>query len=175
MIKQTKLTILTIWFALFFNPVIAGNDDPWKGEVIGAYDTDTLYILRGKIPIKVILAGIDAPEIDQPYEKETLKLVKTLAFGKEVTVKPISWSKQQDVTVAEVILEDGRLLSHELVKDGLAWWYEHYSNDSQISQIEEKARKENKGLWQEKDPTPPWIWRERQRNRSIRNLFSGNR
>jgi hypothetical protein len=62
--------------------------------------------------------------------------------------------------VADVILPDGKILSHELVRRGMAWWYRRYApNHPTLSRLEEEARAARIGLWSQPDPTPPWEWR----------------
>ena len=65
-------------------------------------------------------------------------------------------------TVGEVILPDGRVLNHELVRAGLAWWYRRYApDDKTLEQLERGARGANRGLWADPNPVPPWEWRRR--------------
>jgi micrococcal nuclease len=58
-------------------------------------------------------------------------------------------------------LPDGRILNQELIKAGLAWWYEKYSKDMVLRDLEVKARAAKLGLWVYPDPVPPWEWRHR--------------
>jgi len=60
-----------------------------------------------------------------------------------------------------VILEDGRNLSQELIKVGYAWWFFKYSDDEQLGILEVKAKIAKVGLWADKNPLPPWIYRHR--------------
>ena len=62
--------------------------------------------------------------------------------------------------VARVILPDGRDLSVELVKAGLAWHYKKYSDDEELARLEDEVRKAKRGLWSEPEPVPPWEWRK---------------
>lgn len=64
-------------------------------------------------------------------------------------------------TIADVILPDGTVLNQELVKVGLAWWYEKYSRDTTLRDLQEQSRQANRGLWVYPDPIPPWEWRHR--------------
>ena len=65
--------------------------------------------------------------------------------------------------VGEVILADGRNLNHELVHVGLAWWYRRYApEDRLLGRLEREAREARRGLWADRNPVPPWLWRELQ-------------
>ena len=63
-------------------------------------------------------------------------------------------------TIGDVILEDGRNLSRELVKAGYAWWFFKYSDDEQLGIQEVQAKIAKMGLWKAKNPVPPWIFRK---------------
>jgi len=55
---------------------------------------------------------------------------------------------------------DGRVLNHELVKAGFAWWYRRYApDDDTLVQLEQEARDAKRGLWVDPHPVPPWQWR----------------
>jgi len=45
---------------------------------------------------------------------------------------------------------------------GAAWWYRKYSDDQTSAKPEAEARREKRGLWAKKNPTPPWDWRQQQ-------------
>ncbi len=62
--------------------------------------------------------------------------------------------------VGVVILPDGRSLNHELVRAGLAWMYQRYSNDQSMSDLEEKPRVAGRGLWADPHAVAPWQWRK---------------
>lgn len=91
---------------------------PGKPTVRGsAYvvDGDTLVVQK----TQVRLFGIDAPELDHPYGKRAKTALINLCRGKTVRAEIVA----QDAhgrTVAQCWLEDGRDLSAEMVKLGLA-------------------------------------------------------
>ena len=51
---------------------------------------------------------------------------------------------------------NGKDVSLELVKAGLAWHYKEYSSDPTLSGAERQARAEGLGVWSLADPIPPW-------------------
>jgi micrococcal nuclease len=97
--------------------------------------------------------------IRQPFGTAAKHFTSELAFGKIVTV--VSMGKDRyGRTIADVFLPDNRLLNHELVKVGFAWWFKKYAlGDETLKQLEADARKAKRGLWIEKEPVPPWEWR----------------
>ncbi len=82
-------------------------------------------------------------------------------FGKTVTVQDHGRGRYGR-TIGEVILPDGHVLNHELVRTGLAWWYRRYApDDGTLSQLEANAKAAKRGLWADPNPVPPWAWRGR--------------
>ena len=81
--------------------------------------------------------------------------------GQEVVVQ---WGKKDQYGR---ILGDVRLgkrhINLEMVQDGLAWHYKQYSKSKELAEAEETARKAKKGLWADKEPTPPWEFRKAER------------
>jgi endonuclease YncB( thermonuclease family) len=134
------------------------------GEVIRVSDGDTVTLLdREQRPHKIRLAGIDAPERGQAWGKAAgralrLALLRRTAsadcdtvdrYGREVCRLKLD---QQDVCLA-------------MLNAGLAWHYVAYIRDQprdeaqRYAAAERDARQARRGLWAERDPTPPWEWR----------------
>lgn len=142
---------------------LAAFSADFSGTVVGITDGDTIDVLRNRRQIRVRLHGIDAPERGQAFSERAHQFTAQLAFRKTVTIRVLD-TDRYGRTVAEVILADGRILNHELVKAGFAWWYRDYApNDHNLRLLEEDARRNRLGLWQHKEPIPPWSWRRRGR------------
>lgn len=135
---------------------------PFEARVVGVSDGDTITVLYRRTQEGIRLNGIDCPEKAQPFGSRAKQLTSELAFGKTVTVRPVS-RDQYRRTVADVILPDGRSLSHELVAAGLAWHYTRYSKDETLANLERKAREVRIGLWSEGRAIPPWEFRAARR------------
>lgn len=56
-----------------------------------------------------------------------------------------------------------------MVKNGYAWWFEKYSSNQKIKELEAEARRKKVGLWAENNPTSPWQWRVEQQTRKREN------
>jgi len=78
-------------------------------------DGDTVIIDK----IRIRIAGIDAPELDHPFGKQSKWALVKLCKGQVVTarVKP---ELSYDRMVAECFLPDGRDLAAEMVRAGMA-------------------------------------------------------
>ena len=92
-----------------------------------------------------------------------------------MTVIPIT-TDRFGRTVANVNLQDGRSLSHELVKVGAFWWFRKYAaNDVELKQLEREARTQRLGVWATESPVSPWEWRAQRRNASKNDDPARNR
>ena len=85
-------------------------------------DGDTIAIQR----IKIRLAGIDAPELDEPWGKKSKWEMMRLCKGQIVTAK-LTGETSYDRVVGTCFLPDGRDLGAELIKAGLALDFAHFS------------------------------------------------
>jgi endonuclease YncB( thermonuclease family) len=142
-----------------------GEDESFVAEVIGVSDGDTLNVFEksrtGSVRI-VRLNSVDCPEKDQRSGPEAKKFTSELSLGKTITVKVDSVDRYGRV-LGEAILPGGKSLNRELLKAGWAWWYNQYSKDSTLADLESAAEEAGIGLWADKDPTPPWEWRKTHR------------
>jgi endonuclease YncB( thermonuclease family) len=132
------------------------------GVVTRVSDGDTLRLTPNDgPPVMVRLLGIDAPERNQPHGPEALAVLEQLVAGEQVTVESANRDRYGRL-VGEVLLPDGRRVTHEVVRLGSAWWScEHARNDLRLRALEAEARVARRGLWAQDDPVPPWTWRRR--------------
>jgi micrococcal nuclease len=131
----------------------------FTGQVIGVHEGDTITVLHDGVGQRVRLNGIDCPEKGQPYGSRAKRFTSFLVFGRRVIVQTVG-TDQYGRLVADVMMENGRLLNQELVKAGLAWWYRVDSKDQQLAAPEARARLEKRGLWAESAAIAPWQWRK---------------
>jgi endonuclease YncB( thermonuclease family) len=134
-----------------------------NGRVVGVTDGDTLTLLVEREQVRVRLAQIDAPELDQPYGKKAKAALSALAFGKPARVDVVDIDRYGR-TVGEVF-SGGIDVNREMVREGHAWAYTQYSHTTEIIELEGSAREAKKGLWAlpENQREPPWIWRHQPR------------
>ena len=124
-------------------------------KVIGITDGDTFDILMENKPVRIRMDAIDAPETGMPYSKVAKSYLSELCFGKFVTLQT-GKTDRHDRLIARAFLEDGRDLSAEMIKAGMAWHYKAYSKDTRLAELENEARKNKTGLWADKVPVAPW-------------------
>ncbi len=137
----------------------------FAGKVVGVHDGDSFTILHGGNAEKVRVNGIDCPEIGQPFGKNARQYASGLIFGRVVTVI-VFGRDRYGRTIGDARLADGRMLSREMVRAGLAWQYRKHSKDRVLAALEANARSSKRGLWADANPVAPWNWRKAGREKS---------
>nr|DAX63705.1 MAG TPA: nuclease-like protein [Caudoviricetes sp.] len=128
-----------------------------SGKVVSIHDGDTITVLQGKQQVKVRLFGIDAPELKQPYGKKSKQFLANLIAGQIVEVDENGKDRYKR-TIGTIYL-DGTDINAQMVANGYAWAYRKFSK--KYTAQESKAKKQDLGLWRDKEPIPPWEWRKR--------------
>ena len=143
---------------------VGSESGVFKGMVVRVIDGDSMVIRVNRENRIIALYGIDSPENSQAYGNAARYWVNMLVFHEEVRVKPIPPYNYRE-TPALIYFGDDRCLNQELVMAGLAWVDERSCRRPECIRWlegENKARNTGVGLWKEKDPMPPWKWRETQ-------------
>lgn len=138
-----------------------------SGRVVAISDGDTLTLLdASNLPHKIRLSGIDAPEKAQDFGQKAKTSLSGLAFNQTATADCRKRDRyQREICVVYV---EGKDVGLEQIRAGLAWWYQDYAKDqtaqerSEYSQAEFMAKIHRFGLWNSKNPVPPWEWRHAQ-------------
>ncbi|MCX8072805.1 MAG: thermonuclease family protein [Candidatus Binatia bacterium] len=146
--------------ALVAGPVEARRQWPqaFEAPVIAVSDGDTFVVRYGGRNLRVRVAGVDAPELKQPYGRQARAFTAGLVLDKVVRIEPRTVDSY-DRIVARVLTPDGKDLAEELLRNGLAWWYRHYARDQRLASLEAEAKSQRRGLWADPDPVPPWLYR----------------
>ena len=127
--------------------------------MVGVHDGDTLTgITASNEKVKVRLDAIDAPEIKQPYGQAAKKALSDMVFGKEVVIYPKTKDKYGR-TVGHVVVGK-KDVNLAMLEQGMAWHYVQYDKNKRLGQAEAEAKAAHRGLWQDKQPMPPWDWRK---------------
>jgi endonuclease YncB( thermonuclease family) len=127
-----------------------------QGKVVAVADGDTLTVLVGTNQHKIRLEGIDAPERAQPFSAVAKRALSTLTFGKAVRV--VVKGKDRYGRTLGVVWIGQTNVNLVLVRTGMAWQFNR-SKDPALARAQAEARKEQRGLWRDKSPVPPWEWR----------------
>ncbi|MEH6592671.1 MAG: thermonuclease family protein [Halioglobus sp.] len=154
---------------------LRASRDGISGSVIGIRDGDTINVLDAqRVLHKVRLAGIDAPERDQPFGTASTQYLSTLLAGKDVFVESFKldqygrvlgkvWVQPMDCPSCGKTLD----ANHAQLLAGLAWWYRYYAEDQtpedrgRYESAEDEAKTRKRGLWAAPNPVNPYDWRKR--------------
>ena len=135
----------------------------WSGRCVMVIDGDTLLVQRGEQLETVRLWGIDAPETEQPYGAQAQRFAAERAQNQQVTVEVKGYDRYKR-TLGTVSLPNRRVLNEELLKNGLAWWYQYFNpHQHDLEAYETKARQSKIGLWSVPEPKAPWDYRRSHR------------
>src|SRR6185295_15193538 len=97
----------------------------FTGKVVGVADGDSITVLRGPEQVSVRLADIDAPEHTQPFSNNSRRALKALVMGQTVLVVERGHDRYHR-TLARIFRGDLDV-NAEQVRQGMAWFYRHYS------------------------------------------------
>lgn len=144
-------------FICVLNPVRAG--EAYSAKIVAVLDGDTVLILRGSgQPFKVRLAHMDAPEMAQEYGMASRQSLAQLVLNKQVQVSTLAIDAYGRVVA--IVGVDGRNISQEQVWRGMAW-ADSRSQGSNMLLAQNEAREARRGLWAQRDPLRPDLWRKR--------------
>jgi endonuclease YncB( thermonuclease family) len=108
------------------------------------------------------------PGSRQPFGKNAKKFTSSEIFGKSITYVETD-TDRYGRSIAKVYYDNGKYLSAELIKAGLGWWYFNYSKDKSLGDLQEVAKNQKLGLWQDVHAIAPWEYRKQQRNKIKQN------
>lgn len=139
------------------------SENSFTAEVIHVIDGDTVDVLVVNQPIRIRLAGIDAPEKGQAFGTKARKVLSDMVKNKRVTVVEVD--KDQYQRMVAIIKLDDLNINQEMVRQGMAWVYTNYNQDYNLPLLEAKARANKTGLWSQANPVPPWLYRKQLSNK----------
>ncbi len=133
-----------------------------NGKVVSITDGDTIKLLtQDKILYKIRLKDIDTPEKKQAFGKKAKENLAKYIAAKTVTID--YKKKDRYGRIIGTIYYQDIDINLQQVKDGFAWVYRKYSKNPTYLKYEALAKQSKKGLWIDKDPIAPWIFRKNKR------------
>jgi micrococcal nuclease len=158
-IRWQVLVPFALSLFLLLSSGCAAFADIFSAQVVSVVDGDTINVLRDGARQKVILYGVDCPELTQDFGQEAKKFTDDACYKKTVNIEEHG-QDQRGRIIGVVLLPDGTSLNRELVRQGLAWWSDKYApTDATLKQLHEAAKTAHTGLWAGANPIPPWIFR----------------
>ena len=132
------------------------------GRVYSVVDGDTLRAIDGSNRQREIrLLGIDAPWVTQAFGQNARTALSALAANQALSAECRKFGAQN---VCRVRI-GGKDVALELVRAGMAWWNPQHASlqteqeRADYQQAEFNAKIRRFGLWNSKNPVPPWQWR----------------
>lgn len=156
--KKIKKKVYFLLLFLFSNITLAHDI---HGLVVNVIDGDTVWILDDhKHRIKVRLWGIDAPEMGQPWGKQSKKALNKKMQHQNVIVE-VKDADKYGRSVGIIYNDKNQDINQWMVRTGHAWIYTYYNKDKYYAD-QAAAQAEQKGLWRlpKTERMPPWQWRK---------------
>lgn len=173
--RHLSLLVLLL-FSLIISTSAHSSSSSFTGRTIDVADGDTITVLtQNNESIKVRLAGIDCPEGSQSNGNKAKQFTLSKVSGKRVRIQPETIDKYG--RTVGIVLINGENLNEEIVSHGHGWVYRKYCTADYCEdwlKLEEKARNARIGLWEDKNPQPPWDWRVEHRGKNGNEGGSGD-
>lgn len=146
--------VLILILLLSFN----GFSQKYEGTIIRVIDGDTYIFLTSSGSFTVRMLGIDAPERDQPFSKESSEFLSQYLNKQAVT--NVNGTDKDERSVGTLFV-NGRNINLLSIKAGCAWHYKRYSDNKDYAAAEEYAQRNKLKIWSLPNPIAPWTWRQR--------------
>lgn len=149
-----------IGFILTILLAASSGTTEFSAKVVKVIDGNTLEVYTSdKETVTILLNNVDCPEPGQAAAEKAIEFTKKMVLKKKVNIR-LDGKDRWGNKLATVVLNNGKNLNDELVKNGLAW--AGLSADKKVVSLEEEAKARKLGLWENEDPTPPWVYRRQQ-------------
>ena len=117
--------------------------------------------VEGDNTFKVRLYGVDAPEVLQDYGIVARDMLRDKVLDGEAEFSVVF---VRDGFYYSRVSYDGRDINYEMVRDGHAWYDKQGApGETALEKAQDEAKRAKQGLWAAKSPTPPWVFRSRNR------------
>jgi endonuclease YncB( thermonuclease family) len=131
-----------------------------RGKVVYIPDGDTIHIVMNGEKFKIRFYGIDCPESSQPYGLEAKEFLMKNIDKNDVRVEVLE--KDRYGRLVGKVYSKGVNLNELMVEEGYAWWYEKYARkEKKLEILQNRAKKDKKGLWEQDNPQAPWEYRNK--------------
>lgn len=167
MCLKNFIWILAVSLLLFYSAGYNITPDPSSrqisGQVTYVIDGDTFQLSSQLGNIRIRIAEIDAPELQQAYGQKAKSYLKGLIESGTI-ICSIMEKDRYGRYIAKVHVPGIRNIdvATEMVRAGYAWHYKKYSTNQELANIEVQAKSEKQGLWSSPAAVAPWLYRQQQ-------------
>ena len=134
-----------------------------SGVVTHVSDGDTVWVkiddAPDRKPVKVRIAGIDAPERCQAWGVESTEALKAQVLHRHVQV-PTRAVDVHGRLVGGLLLDDGRDIGAWMVTQGHAWSPRFKRHRAPYEQQQREAQERKAGLFADPAAIEPWVFRK---------------
>jgi micrococcal nuclease len=125
----------------------------FSGQVVSVVSGDRITVLHSGRQKRVRIYGVVSPQKGEPYAKQAKRFTWFMTSNRDVIVTVLGRDGSGQI-VGNVTLPDGRILSREIIREGLGWWHRK-SGDQSLGDLEAISRAEKRGLWSDPQLQPP--------------------
>ena len=157
--KKQKILVFFI-IGLFSTNLFSAE---YEAIVLKVIDGDTIYIKSDSGRKKVRLRHIDAPEIKQPYGEMARIFLDNELDDKRIIVNS-DYKDRYGRDIGDIFVYDKNkaiYINAKLIKSGNAWVYKTYRENTYLMNLENFAKDNKLGLWKDKSPIKPWVFRKK--------------
>ena len=159
MVKQFPLLIFLFLFACSCGQ--KRHNYNYYVQVVGISDGDTFKgLTKDNKEIRFRIYGIDAPERKQAFYNNSKQHLSDLIYEKMVGIIVQRERDRYGRPIVWVYTPEGKDVSAEMLKSGMAWHYKEYDDSEIYEKLEKSARINKVGLWGDKKPIAPWVYRK---------------
>lgn len=150
---------ILIFYAAFFP--LGASAQGITGIVSSVYDGNTVELQADdRNHYRIILFGIDCPELSQPYGEESKAFVESRLLNRKVEVQ-FHGKDRHGNYIGVIKTENSDDVRELLLAAGLAWTGER-NPAPELESLRKGAVSGSRGLWQDDAPVPPWTYRRNQ-------------
>lgn len=141
-------------------PVMAAS---FTAEVVRVKDGDSLVVFRNDVKrqSEIRLAGIDAPELAQPWGIQSRSALRRMVDRRQVQVEVTD--RDRYGRLVGKVWRGRNYVNAAMTSGGHAWAFTRYLDDKAIRDGQRAARAARRGLWSlpPDQQVPPATWRAR--------------
>lgn len=136
-----------------------------RGEIIygiceRVIDGDTFVLITQTLKWDIRIYGIDAPEHNQPFWRESTRYLRALIDKKRVECLIVNKDRYSRI-ICRVRLLDGTDIANEMLLTGMAWYYCPRAAEVDYYTISKAARAKKIGVYVDPNAEHPHIFREK--------------
>lgn len=152
------LIALVVWVAPQTVAAQIQSGDLLTGQVTSVISADTYEVRLTDNQLRTVrLWAVAAPAPSQPYGSEAIEAARDYTSNTRLRIRVTNADRYGRI-IGRVEVR-GIDLGALLLRDGYAWHYDEYAPAiSHLARLQKQARTEERGLWNQSNPTPPWKW-----------------